>query len=69
MRRFLKKRTVRIGELRTGVTVEDAFWTALQEIAHENKITLSGLVSLIKADRPANLSSAIRVFVLRHYRR
>jgi predicted DNA-binding ribbon-helix-helix protein len=67
-RGMVKKRSLRIGELRTGVAVEDAFWSALHEIARERKLTISSLVSAIKADNHrTNLSAAIRVFVLRHY--
>jgi predicted DNA-binding ribbon-helix-helix protein len=46
------------------VSLEEAFWKSLQEIAHERNETLSFLVSGIDANREnANLSSAIRVFI------
>jgi predicted DNA-binding ribbon-helix-helix protein len=42
---------------------------ASKEIASERELTLSALVDLINAERvTGNLSSAIRLFVLDHYR-
>ena len=49
--------------------VEDAFWKGLKEIAAMRNIPLSDLVSTIDNERQhGNLSSAIRLFVLDHYR-
>ena len=54
---------------RTSVSLEDAFWQSLKEIASEHDMTLSGLVAYINSERGhANLSSAIRLFVLDFYR-
>jgi predicted DNA-binding ribbon-helix-helix protein len=45
------------------------FWKHLREIATERRESLSSLVAAINADRQhANLSWAIRLFVLRYYR-
>jgi predicted DNA-binding ribbon-helix-helix protein len=64
------KRTTYIGRHKTSVSLEDAFWSALKKIAATQKIPLSDLVSTIANERkPDNLSSAIRLFVLDHYRR
>ena len=54
----------------TSVTLEDEFWNCLREIAEERgEKYVSKLVSDINAERQfANLSSAIRMYVLRHYR-
>jgi predicted DNA-binding ribbon-helix-helix protein len=53
---------------KTSVNLEDDFWEALKEIARERRSTLRDLVTSIDRDRrEANLSSAIRVFVLGHY--
>ena len=50
---------------KTTVTLEDAFWCALKEIAHARGATVSQTVSEIdKMRRQGNLSSAIRLFVL-----
>ena len=59
------KRSIVVAGHKTSVSLEDAFWNVLQEIAEERDMTLSRLVGLIDADRQhANLSSAIRLFVL-----
>jgi len=63
------KRSIVIAGHKTSVSLEDAFWTALKEIANGRTITLSDLVASIDTDRrQGNLSSAIRLFVLDHYR-
>lgn len=60
----LAKRSVRIAGHRTSVSVEDAFWDALKEIAAARGISIDALITEIDGAREANLSSAIRVFVL-----
>jgi predicted DNA-binding ribbon-helix-helix protein len=63
------KRSVVVAGHKTSVTLEDAFWQGLKEIAHERRTTLANLTSTIDTDRRhGNLSSAIRLFVLDHYR-
>jgi len=63
------KRSIVIAGHKTSVSLEDAFWQGLKEIATERGMTLSDLVATIDTGRPAgNLSSAIRLFVLDHYR-
>ncbi len=63
------KRSIVIAGHKTSVSLEDAFWQSLKEIADERSMTLSDLVSSIDTDRRhGNLSSAIRLFVLDHYR-
>ena len=63
------KRSIVIAGHKTSVSLEDAFWKGLKEIADDRDITLSDLVSTIDTDRQhGNLSSAIRLFVLDHYR-
>jgi predicted DNA-binding ribbon-helix-helix protein len=53
----------------TSVSLEDAFWNRLKEIAVQREVTLSDLVAMINLDRQhSNLSSAIRLFVLDFYR-
>jgi predicted DNA-binding ribbon-helix-helix protein len=62
------KRSIVIAGHKTSVSLEDAFWSALKEIAITRHITLSDLVGSIDTDRKhGNLSSAIRLFVLDHY--
>jgi predicted DNA-binding ribbon-helix-helix protein len=63
------KRSIVIAGHKTSVSLEDAFWKGLKEIADDRDVTLSDLVSSIDTDRRhGNLSSAIRLFVLGHYR-
>jgi predicted DNA-binding ribbon-helix-helix protein len=63
------KRSIVIAGHKTSVSLEDAFWKGLKEIAGERDLTLSDLVATIDTDRQhGNLSSAIRLFVLDHYR-
>jgi predicted DNA-binding ribbon-helix-helix protein len=50
------------------MSLEPQFWEALREIAKERGSTVQELVRSINAKRRnANLSSAVRVFVLKHY--
>jgi predicted DNA-binding ribbon-helix-helix protein len=69
MKSQIAKRSIVIEGHKTSVSLEDAFWTTLKDIAHERSVTLSQLIATIDKERPAgNLSSAIRLFVLRRYR-
>ena len=66
----MRKRSLEIAGHRTSVSLEDAFWNALREIAAARGLSLAGLVAQVDAERAgANLSSAIRVFVLESARR
>lgn len=63
------KRSIVIAGHKTSVSLEDAFWKGLKEIADARDMTLSELVASIDSDRRhGNLSSAIRLFVLDHFR-
>ena len=69
MKSSVVKRSIVIGGHKTSVSLEDAFWNGLKEIASDRKLTLSKLVDAIDSRRvDANLSSALRLFVLDHYR-
>jgi predicted DNA-binding ribbon-helix-helix protein len=62
------KRSIVIGHRKTSMSLEMLFWDGLKEIANERRLTVSMLIEKIKADLgKGNLSSAIRLFVLRHY--
>lgn len=59
------KHSIVIAGHRTSISLEDAFWNALKEIANDEDLSLAALVAKIDAARgSANLSSALRVFVL-----
>jgi len=63
------KRSIVIAGHKTSVSLEEAFWKALKNIAASRDMTLSNLVASIDTGREhGNLSSAIRLFVLDHYR-
>jgi predicted DNA-binding ribbon-helix-helix protein len=62
------KRSIVIAGHKTSVSLEDAFWTGFKEIAAGRNKTLSDLVAEIDTAPQGNLSSAIRLFVLDHYR-
>ena len=69
MKSSVVKRSIVIEGHKTSVSLEDAFWSSLKEIAGDRDITLSDLVATIDTDRRhGNLSSAIRLFVLDHFR-
>ena len=69
MKSLVVKRSVVVAGHKTSVSLEDAFWNGLKEIASGRNITLSALVTAVDSKRPqSNLSSAIRLFVLDFYR-
>ena len=69
MKSLVIKRSVVVAGHKTSVSLEDAFWKGLKEIAGERDTTLSELVGTIDAERECgNLSSALRLFVLDFYR-
>jgi predicted DNA-binding ribbon-helix-helix protein len=69
MKSLVVKRSIVIGRHRTSVSLEDAFWSDLKEIARAQEATVSKLVTQIDGARQqGNLSSAIRLFVLERIR-
>lgn len=63
---YVVKRSVTIRGHRTSFSLEAPFFEALTEIATRRGIALAALVAEVDGARPkgANLSSALRVFVL-----
>lgn len=69
MQSVIVKRSVVIAGHKTSVSLEDPFWDGLKDIGRGQKTTLSNLVNDIDTKRlSGNLSSAIRLFVLDHFR-
>ncbi len=66
MTNSLKKRSVRISGHDTSVTLEDEFWMALKAIARERHISINQLILEIDEKREGNLSSALRLYVLKY---
>ncbi|MDR9485875.1 MAG: ribbon-helix-helix domain-containing protein [Sediminimonas sp.] len=64
------KRSLTLRGHRTSVSLEDEFWTAFRKIAAEKSLPINVLAAEIDAARAPDtgLASAIRVFVLGHYR-
>ena len=68
MKSPIVKRSVFLAGHKTSVSLEDEFWNALKEIAGVRHMKLPDLVGAIDAQRQqANLSSALRLFVLEYY--
>ena len=65
------KRSLSLRGHRTSVSLEEPFWDAFREIARERGRPVAALAAEIDEARgdAAGLASAIRVFVLEHYRR
>ncbi|MSO72006.1 MAG: aryl-sulfate sulfotransferase [Rhodospirillaceae bacterium] len=62
---LVKKRSVDIAGHRTSVSIEAPFWDALRDIAMRRKTSINTLIANVDGARNGNLSSAIRVYVLR----
>lgn len=63
------KRSLTIAGHRTSLSLEAEFWRALGEAAVARRLTITKLVAEIDQSRGGrNLSSAIRVWLLLHYR-
>ena len=63
------KRSVIIRGRKTSISLENAFWSGLKDIALRRSLTLSSLIESIDVDRETdNLSSAVRLFVLEYFR-
>ena len=63
------KRSIVVAGHKTSVSLEEAFWNGMKEIASVRSLTFSELVGEIDGGRQqGNLSSAIRLFVLDYFR-
>jgi predicted DNA-binding ribbon-helix-helix protein len=63
------KRSIVVDGHKTSVSLEDAFWELLKDIAQKRGKPVADLVAKIDKDREhGNLSSAIRLFVLGYVR-
>ena len=66
----MKKRSLSIRGHRTSLSLEDGFWEELTAIAAERGQPINALAAEIDEARGTEmgLASAIRLYVLRHYR-
>lgn len=69
MKSAIVKRSVVIHGHKTSVSLEQPFWNIVREIAQAEQTTVSALLRRIdEARQHANMSSAVRVYVLEHVR-
>ena len=61
----IRKRSVTLAGHATSVSLENLFWDSLRSIAARRNVSLNRLIAEIDRTRTGNLSSALRVFVLR----
>jgi predicted DNA-binding ribbon-helix-helix protein len=67
MKSAVVKRSIVIAGHKTSISLEDAFWNALKDIAEARHTTAGNLIASIDLERDGgNLSSALRLFVLHH---
>lgn len=68
----IKKRSIKLFGHKTSVSIEDAFWDSLKEIAKIQNTSVSGILETLdsnyKNNKSNNLSSLIRIFVFQFYK-
>ena len=67
MKKKIIKRSIRIGNHRTSISIENEFWIELENEAKNQNSSMSKLILRIDNERPKdynNLSSYIRVWIL-----
>ena len=66
----VRKHSIWINSRKTSVSLENVFWLGLREIADNEHVSVHAVVERIDRSRDTcNLSSAIRIYVLNHFRR
>ena len=69
--RNIIKRSIRIGNHRTSISIENEFWSELENEAKNQKLSIGKLILRIDNQRPkdyGNLSSYIRVWILQKFK-
>ncbi|MBM3482897.1 MAG: ribbon-helix-helix domain-containing protein [Alphaproteobacteria bacterium] len=64
----IAKHSVMIDGHKTSVSLEPEFWQALTEIAAIEERSLNALIGGVDRGRTGNLSSALRLYALAHFR-
>ena len=64
----MKKHSLVIAGHATSVSLEQEFWDVLKELADRRGIALAALIAEVDAERRENLSSALRLHVLKALR-
>ena len=69
--RKIIKRSIRIGNHRTSISIENEFWSELENEAKIQKLSMNRLILKIDTQKPkdyVNLSSYIRVWILQKFK-
>lgn len=66
---LVRKRSVMIAGHSTSLSLEEAFWEDLREVARRRGTSVTAIIAAVDTERRGNLSSALRLFVLDCYRR
>jgi len=66
---MIRKHSVVLSGHATSLCLEDEFWQALKEIAAKKGIALRQLLMQIDNTHTGNLSSAIRIYVLKELKK
>jgi predicted DNA-binding ribbon-helix-helix protein len=64
----LRKRSVTLAGHKTSLSLEAAFWDELKALARSRGLSINALVAEIDRNRRGNLSSAVRVYLLKELR-
>ena len=62
---LIRKRSVTLAGHRTSLSLETEFWDALKAAARAEGLSLNALIGRIDQGRSGNLSSAVRIYLLR----
>jgi predicted DNA-binding ribbon-helix-helix protein len=69
MKSKIVRRTVHVSGRKRSISLEDAFWNGLRDIANQRHESVTHLIANIDTElQSPNLSSAIRLFVVGVYR-
>ena len=68
MKSTVIKRSVVVDRRKTSISLKEEFWDGLKDIALADRTAVSALLLKIRRCQQGNLSSAVRVFVVGHYR-
>lgn len=64
----IRKRSIKIAGHSTSLSLEGVFWDALKEVAAGRGLSINALIEEIDRGRGTNLSSAVRIYLLKHFR-
>ena len=62
-----EKHSINISGHQTSFSLEPEFWAELKNIAKAKNQSISAIIKGIDDQRTTNLSSALRVYILKHY--